>query len=96
MSILQRIINFFKNLFFSKASGGTQLRTECKKCEAELKQVQPSIYKNGTLLPAFGELIFLLYTHTSVLFKLLSFMGPGGNVHIKERLFDMLIHTGYS
>lgn len=96
MSILQRIINFFKNLFFSKTSGGTQLRTECKKCEAELKQVQPSIYKNGTLLPAFGELIFLLYTHTSVLFKLLSFMGPGGNVHIKERLFDMLIHTGYS
>jgi len=94
MGILQQLIDFFKSLFAQEKSDMPQ-RQQLRKLETQLRQMNPPLYKSGELLPAFGELIFLLYTHTTPLFKLLSFMRASENARIKNRVYDMLIETGY-
>jgi len=94
MGILQQLIDFFKSLFAQEKSDMPQ-RQQLRKLETQLRQMNPPLYKSGELLPAFGELIFLLYTHTTPLFKLLSFMRASENARIKNRIYDMLIETGY-
>ena len=92
MGILQQLIDFFKSLFAQEKSDMPQ-RQQLRKLETQLRQMNPPLYKSGELLPAFGELIFLLYTHTTPLFKLFSFMRASENAHIKNHVYDILIET---
>lgn len=97
MGILQQLINFLKSFFGGAGNkAGAPKKQQVKKLELQLKQMQPPLYKNGELLPAFGELIFLLYTHTAPFCNLLSFMRAPENLHIKNRMYDILIQSGYS
>ncbi|MGI5173274.1 hypothetical protein H0R92_06700 [Treponema sp. OMZ 840] len=96
MAILQQLIGFLKSVFGENKKADIPTKQQIKRLEQQLRQMQPPLYKNGELLPAFGELIFLLYTHTTPFFRLLNFMAPAENIHIKNRIYDMLIQTGYS
>jgi len=95
MGILKQLIDFFKSLF-AERTADTPQKKQLRKLESQLRQMQPPLYKKGDLLPAFGELIFLLYTHTTPFFKLLGFMSKAEGMQIKNRMYDMLIQTGYS
>ena len=94
MGILQQLIDFFKSLF-AQGKSDMPKKQQLRKLETQLRQMNPPLYKNGELLPAFGELIFLLYTHTTPLFKLLGFMRASENARIKNRVYDMLIETRF-
>ncbi|MGP1522404.1 MAG: hypothetical protein ACTTKC_03770, partial [Treponema sp.] len=97
MGILQQLISFIKSFFAGSGNkAGAPRKQQVKKLELQLKQMQPPLYKNGELLPAFGELIYLLYTHTGHFYKLLSFMRSPENSHMKNRIYDILIQSGYS
>ncbi|WP_428770697.1 DUF5312 family protein [Treponema sp. HNW] len=97
MGILQQLIDFVKSILAGAGDKtGAPKKQQVKKLEIQLRQMQPPLYKNGELLPAFGELIFLLYTHTSPFCKLLSFMRSPESLHIKNRIYDILIQSGYS
>ncbi|MCQ2591653.1 MAG: DUF5312 domain-containing protein [Treponema sp.] len=63
--------------------------------DAELRAFEPAIYKNGSLLPNFGEAIFTLYKCTKPFDDLfLSTLSPL-DIQRKHRFEAQLITTGY-
>ena len=63
MSIIQTISDFLESIF-RHSSPEVQKKIQMKKLDAELKSYYPNIYKDGFLLPNFGEAIFSLYKYT--------------------------------
>ena len=64
MSIIQTISDFLESIF-RHSSPEVQKKIQMKKLDAELKSYYPNIYKDGFLLPNFGEAIFSLYKYTA-------------------------------
>ena len=95
MSFIQTISEFFESIF-KRSSPEVQKKQQLKKLEAELRDYEPSIYKNGNLQPNFAEAIYVLYRNTKVLDDL--FMTTVSSVDIprQHRFEAQLILTGYS
>jgi hypothetical protein len=63
MDFFKKFVELIKNLF-SGNPVDTRQRREFKRLETELRAGEPMLYKNGELLPAFAEAVYLLHRHT--------------------------------
>lgn len=95
MSLLQTITNFFDTIFKRNSPDG-QKKQVVKKMEATLKMYTPVLYKNGNLLPNFGEAIFQLYKNVRPLDDLFMITVSSNNIPRKKRFEAQLLMTGYS
>ena len=95
MSIIQTISDFLESIF-RHSSPEVQKKIQMKKLDAELKSYYPNIYKDGFLLPNFGEAIFSLYKYTHVLDELFLSTVSSLDVQRQHRFEAQLILTGYS
>jgi len=95
MSLLQTITNFFESIFKRNSPDG-QKKQVVKKMEATLKMYTPVLYKNGNLLPNFGEAIFQLYKNVRPLDDLFMITVSSNNIPRKKRFEAQLLMTGYS
>ncbi|MBQ7970577.1 MAG: hypothetical protein IJ293_06305 [Treponema sp.] len=95
MSIIQTISDFLESIF-RHSSPEVQKKIQMKKLDAELKSYYPNIYKDGFLLPNFGEAIFSLYKYTHILDELFLSTVSSLDVQRQHRFEAQLILTGYS
>jgi len=95
MSIIQTISDFLESIF-RHSSPEVQKKIQMKKLDAELKSYYPNIYKDGFLLPNFGEAIFSLYKYTHVLDDLFLSTVSSLDIQRQHRFEAQLILTGYS
>ena len=81
MGFLSSIFNFFGSLF-SGLSPESKQKQDIRKIEAELKLLQPPVYRNGMVLPAFAEAFRLLQQHAKPIESVLeqTFKSPDLNV----------------
>ncbi|MBR5402325.1 MAG: hypothetical protein IK102_11025 [Treponema sp.] len=95
MSFIQTISDFLESIF-KRSSPEVQKKQQLKKLEAELRDVQPVVYKNGNLQPNFAEAIYNLYKNTKLLDDL--FINTVSSVDIprQHRFEAQLILTGYT
>lgn len=95
MSLIQTISDFFESIF-KRSSPEVQKKQVKKKMEADLRAFTPAIYKDGMLLPNFGEALYVLYKNTKALDDLfLNSISPTDSA--KQHRFEaQLILTGYS
>lgn len=95
MSFFQEITDFFE-LVFKRSSPEVQKKQQMKKLDAEIRTFEPVIYRNGNLLPNFGEAIFALYKNTKPLNDLFSVTVSSLDMPRQHRFEAQLILTGYS
>lgn len=95
MSLFQSISDFFE-LVFKHSSPEAQKKQQLKKMEANLKIYPTVLYKNGNLLPNFGEAIFQLYRNCRPLDDLFLLTVSPLNIPRQKRFESQLILTGYS
>ncbi|MCQ2577310.1 MAG: DUF5312 domain-containing protein [Treponema sp.] len=95
MSFLQTITNLFESIF-KRNSPDAQKKQVVKKMEATLKMYTPVLYKNGNLLPNFGEAVFQLYKNVRPLDDLFMVTVSSNNIPRKKRFEAQLLMTGYS
>lgn len=93
------ILHFFTNLFGSFFTGAfpeAKKKQSLQKIEAELKKIQPCIYKSGMLQPNFPELFRILYENTKILDDLLSKTICSADTKSSSFYGSQLLLTGYS
>ena len=95
MSFIQTISDFLESIF-KRSSPEVQKKQQLKKLDAELREFQPVIYKNGNLQPNFAEAIYSLYKNTKVLDDLFSVTVSSADIPRQHRFEAQLILTGYS
>ena len=95
MSLIQTISELLESIF-KRSSPEVQKKQLMKKLDAEIREFQPQICKNGMLLPNFGEAIFALYKNTRPLDNLFSVTLSPSDIHRQHRFEAQLIMTGYS
>ena len=95
MSFIQTISDFLESIF-KRSSPEVQKKQQLKKLDAELREFQPVIYKNGNLQPNFAEAIYSLYKNTKVLDDLFSVTVSSSDIPRQHRFEAQLILTGYS
>ncbi|MBR6341873.1 MAG: hypothetical protein IKR64_08215 [Treponema sp.] len=95
MSIFQSISDFFESIF-KRSSPEVQKKQQLKKLDAELREFEPCIYKNGNLQPNFAEAIYNLYKNTKVLDDLFMTTVSSSDIPRQHRFEAQLILTGYS
>jgi len=95
MGFFSGIINFFESLF-SGLSPESKQKQDVRKIEAELKGLQPPVYKNGAALPAFAEAFRLLQVNTKPLEKILSATFKNQDINIRNHYASVLVETGFS
>lgn len=95
MGFLQAIADFFESIF-NKSSPEVQKRLQLKKLETEIRTFQPPLYRNGNLLPNFGEAVKILYVNTKPLDDLFSATIGGSDIPRRMRFEAQLVLTGFS
>ena len=95
MGLLSSIFNFFGSLF-SGLSPESKQKQDVRKIEAELKLLQPPVYRNGVVLPAFAEAFRLLQHHTKPIEEILSATIKNQDLNIRSYYAGVLIETGLS
>lgn len=95
MSFLQTLQDFFDSLF-KRSSPEVQKRQQLRKIENEIKLFTPVLFKNGMLLPNFGEAMYSLYKNARILDDLFSVTLAPNDIHRQHRFESQLIMTGYS
>ena len=95
MSFIQTISDFLE-FIFKRSSPEVQKKQQLRKLDAELREFQPVIYKNGNLQPNFAEAIYSLYKNTKVLDDLFSLTVSSSDIPRQHRFEAQLILTGYS
>ena len=94
MGFIKTISDLFESIF-KRSSPEVQKKQQMKKLEQEIREFQPSICRNGMLLPNFGEAIFALYKNTRPLDNLFSVTVSPNNIQRQRRFEAQLIVTGY-
>lgn len=95
-------MGFFTSLFnlleslFSGLSPESKLKQDLRKIEADLKMLQPPIYKNGVLLGAFPESFRLLQIYTKPIEAILSASLCSTDINTRNHYASILIETGLS
>ena len=95
MSFINTISDFLESIF-KRSSPEVQKKQQLKKLDAEMREVQPVIYKNGNLQPNFAEAIYSLYKNTKLLDDLFSLTVSSSDIPRQHRFEAQLILTGYS
>ncbi|MBO4639136.1 MAG: hypothetical protein J5710_05205 [Treponema sp.] len=95
MSFIQNISDFLESIF-KRSSPEVQRKQQLKKLDAEMRDIQPVIYKNGNLQPNFAEAIYSLYKNTKLLDDLFSLTVSSSDIPRQHRFEAQLILTGYS
>ena len=95
MSFFQSLQDLFDSLF-RRSSPEVQKKQHLKKIENEIKLFNPILFKNGMLLPNFGEAIFSLYKNCRILDDLFSVTLSPNDIQRQHRFESQLIITGYS
>ena len=95
MSFIKTISDFLESIF-KRSSPEVQKKQQLKKLDAELREFQPVIYKNGNLQPNFAEAIYSLYKNTKVRDDLFSVTVSSSDIPRQHRFEAQLILTGYS
>ena len=95
MSLIQTIHEFLESIF-KRSSPEVQKKQQLKKIENEIKLFNPSLAKNGMLLPNFGEAVFSLYKNCRILDDLFAVTLSPNDFQRKHRFESQLIMTGYS
>ena len=94
MGFIKTLSELFESLF-KRSSPEVQKKQQMKKLEQEIREFQPSICRNGMLLPNFGEAIYALYKNTRPLDNLFSVTVSPNNIQRQRRFEAQLIVTGY-
>ncbi len=95
MGFLKVLTEFFESIF-KGSSPEYAKKQELKRCEAELKLIEPAIYKNNMILPNFAELFRIMYENTRVLYTLLSSTICSGDTLHNKKYEEALLETGFS
>ncbi|MCK9170259.1 MAG: DUF5312 domain-containing protein [Treponema sp.] len=95
MFFLQAIADFFESIF-NKSSPEVQKRIQIKKMEADIRTFQPALYRNGNLLPNFGEAIKILYINSKPLDDLFLSTIGGNDIPRRQRFEAQLVLTGFT
>jgi len=94
MSLIQTIHEFLESIF-KRSSPEVQKKQQLKKLDNEIKLFNPLIFKNGMLLPNFGEAVFSLYKNCRILDDLFSVTIAPNDLQRQHRFESQLIMTGY-
>ena len=94
MGFIKTLSDIFESIF-KRSSPEVQKKQQMKKLEQEIREFQPSICRNGMLLPNFGEAIFALYKNTRPLDNLFSVTVSPNDIPRQRRFEAQLIVTGY-
>ncbi|MFA6856352.1 MAG: DUF5312 family protein [Treponema sp.] len=95
MFFLQAIADFFESIF-NKSSPEVQKRMQIKKLETDIRTFQPVLYRNGNLLPNFGEAIKILSINSKPLDDLFSTTIGGNDIPRRQRFEAQLVLTGFT
>lgn len=95
MGILQKITDFLESIF-KRSSPEVQKKQLLKKFDAEVREFNPQICRNGMLLANFGEAIYGLYKNTKPLDNLFAVTVSPNDMPRQHRFEAQLITTGYS
>lgn len=95
MSFIQSLTEFLESIF-KASSPEVKKRQELRKIENDLKNHQPSIFKNEFLLPNFAELFRILYENTKPIDDILSVTIASSDVNQNGRFEYQLILTGFT
>ena len=95
MGFIKTISDLFESIF-KRSSPEVQKKQQMKKLEQEIKEFQPSICRNGMLLPNFGEAVFSLYKNARPLDNLFQVTVSPDNIQRQHRFEAQLIITGYT
>ena len=95
MGFLSSIFNFFGSLF-SGLSPESKQKQDIRKIEAELKLLQPPVYRNGMVLPAFAEAFRLLQQHAKPIESVLEQTFKSPDLNVRNYYAGVLIETGLS
>ena len=95
MGFIQSITDIFESLF-KRSSPEVQKKQQLRKLEAEIRNFEPVIFKNGNLQPNFAEAIYGLYKNTKALNDLFSVTVSSADIARQHRFEAQLIITGYS
>ena len=94
MGFIKTLADLFESLF-KRSSPEVQKKQQMKKLEQEIREFQPSICRNGMLLPNFGEAIYALYKNTRPLDNLFAVTVSPNDMQRQRRFEAQLIVTGY-
>lgn len=95
MSLLSRLLELIESLFHSNGEDSKQ-KSEIRKIEAELKALQPAIYKNREALPNLAEVFRNLQINLLPIKHLLDNTIASQDLKRKSKYINMLIETGFS
>lgn len=95
MGFLQAIADFFESIF-NKSSPEVQKRLQIKKLENDIRTFRPALYRNGALLPNFGEAVRILYVNAKPLDDLFSATIGGSDIPRRQRFEAQLVLTGFT
>ncbi len=95
MGFFSSLFNFIESLFAGLSPESKQ-KQDIRKIEAELKLLQPPVYKNGAALPAFAEAFRLLQIHTKPIETVLSSTFKNQDINIRNHYASILVETGLS
>jgi len=95
MGFIHKIQEFIESIF-KHSSPEVQKKQQLRKIENEIKLFNPSLFKNGMLVPNFGEAVFSLYKNCRILDDLFTVTLSPNDFQRKHRFESQLIMTGYS
>lgn len=96
MGFLKIFSDFFESLFSHSSSGDSKIKSELKKIENDLKNLQMPIYKNGLLLDGIAEGFYLLYKNTTPIEEILASTICQEDSHRATSFCNRLIMTGFA
>lgn len=94
MSFFKNISDFFQSIFMS-SSPEVKQKMALKKLDAELKVVNPKIYKDGSVLPAFADALRIMFENTKGILDVLSDTICTSDLERNHRFTEQLLLTGF-
>lgn len=95
MSFFSIFSDIFDNLFRA-TNPEVKAKQVLRKLENDLRNQQPSIYKNGLLLSTVGEAFALAYQHTKIIDNILSSTLFSEDQQLNNKYAGLLISTGFT
>lgn len=95
MGLVQSITEGFEDVF-NKNSPEVQKRLLHRKMEAAISGFTPLLYKDGVVLPNFGEAMRILYINTAPIRDILTKTIASGEAARSQRYEAQLVVTGFS
>ncbi len=95
MAILTQLIDFLKILFVP-GNPDIQKNQGLKAIETRLSKAETLTYKNGAVQISVANALYTIYSNIGVFNTLLDFIHAPEQKMVKNRVYDILIKTGYN